>query len=102
MSSRIFNLQNYSKGFILYKLLENSKPVYLIKKRIQSKVTDLKTQFYITDTQHQYISSIYPSNLNNDFKGLFSLSNGNYKFDYKGLKYTLKIDNNNALISKAG
>lgn len=102
MSKKIYTIQDYNKGFILFKLLENDKPKILIKKRISSNVTDHKTEYYMTDTKHHFISSIYPIDKQANFKGLFSLSNGSYKFDNKGLNYSLKIDNNTALISRVG
>jgi len=82
-------------NYIVLKIFKNNKPIVNIKQRKKENVTKYKTSFYLfshqSGTQHNYISSLYPSNPSL-FNGHFDLEmNTLYSYDFRGKEYSLKL-----------
>ena len=90
-----FTIAETPQKNIKYKILNptDGSLLYYLKQRKQKSITPFKSEFYIMDSAHNYISSIYPLEKSDSFSGAFELSNGGtYIFDYKKVQFNLSID----------
>ncbi len=99
----IFNICESPQKHTKFKILSpiDDSLAYYLKSRKKENITPSKSEFYLMDSEHKYISSIYPINKPESFTGLFELTDGGtYVFDYKRTSFNLSIDGQHITFSK--
>ena len=86
--------------FQVYKLYDDNDILkYIFKERLEASITKSKSQYYLSSSTHNYISSLYPTNKPTDFNGKFSLNDNKIlTFDYKNKYYELILGSNNVIL----